>query len=541
MYHEVEGRVDGLVEEVVELEFDLVIMNLLPTILAQVGNQGSNLRNGRNQNGDAVNDDIHGDVRNVIRTMTVGTHMVKLSNPYMRTRGRYRYVMGRLKTLTREEFCLVNEMQKLETKFWNHAIVGAGHVVYTDMFYELARDRNVRDDNKRTRTGHAFATTTNSVEPSTKTRGNRQNQVVANIEGQGHRNNDNQARRRVFMLGAEEALQDLKHHDGLSSDLGFSYEIEIANQQLVEIDKVINGCKLEIEGLPPIQEIKFQIKLVSRAILVAKSPYRLAPSKMKELSGQLKELRDKGFIRPSSSAWGAPVLFVKKKDGSQYFSKIYLRSGYHQMRVHEDEIPKTVLELEEASDESTGLQRGLDEMIKCRSDGALYYLDGIWVPLKGDVRTLIIDEAHESKYSVHLGVDKMYYDLRDRYWWPRIKKDIAVYVSRCLTCLKVKAEHQRPLSLLQKPEIPKWKWERISMDFVTKLPRTSSGHDTIWAIIDQLTESAHFLPIREDYKMDRLARLYLNEIVARHGVPILIISDHNSRFTLWFWQTMQEA
>nr|GEU79398.1 putative reverse transcriptase domain-containing protein [Tanacetum cinerariifolium] len=158
---------------------------------------------------------------------------------------------------------------------------------------------------------------------------------------------------------------------------------------------------------------------------------------------------------------------------------------------------------EEASDESTRLQRGLDEMIKCRSDGALYYLDRIWVPLKGNIRTLIIDEAHESKYSVHLGVDKMYYDLRDRYWWPRIKKDIAVYVSRCLTCLKVKAEHQRPLSLLQQPEIPKWKWERISMDFVTKLPRTSSGHDTIWAIIDQLTESAHFLPIREDYKMDR--------------------------------------
>ncbi|GKA42011.1 putative reverse transcriptase domain-containing protein [Tanacetum coccineum] len=83
----------------------------------------------------------------------------------------------------------------------------------------------------------------------------------------------------------------------------------------------------------------------------------------------------------------------------------------------------------------------------------------------GDVRTLIMDEAHKSKYFVHSGVDKMYYDLRDRYWWPRMKKDIAVYVSRCLTCLKVKAEHQRPSSLLQQPEIPKCKWERIAMDF----------------------------------------------------------------------------
>ncbi|GJZ41629.1 putative reverse transcriptase domain-containing protein [Tanacetum coccineum] len=195
----------------------------------------------------------------------------------------------------------------------------------------------------------------------------------------------------------------------------------------------------------------------------------------------------------------------------------------------------------EAVDEFAGLQKGLDEMIEHRSDGTLYYLDRIWVPLKGEVRTLIMDEAHKSKYSVHPGADKMYYDLRDRYWWPGMKKDIAEYVSKCLTCLKVKAEHQRPSGLLQQPEIPVWKWEGIAMDFVTKLPRTSSGHDTIWVIVDRLTKSAHFLPMREDYKMERLARLYLNEIVARHGVPISIISDRDSRFTSRFWQSMQEA
>ncbi|GJR30797.1 putative reverse transcriptase domain-containing protein [Tanacetum coccineum] len=120
-----------------------------------------------------------------------------------------------------------------------------------------------------------------------------------------------------------------------------------------------------------------------------------------------------------------------------------------------------------------------------------------------------MDEAHKSKYSVHPGADKMYYDLRDRYWWPGMKKDIAEYISKCLTCLKVKAKHQRPSGLLQKPEIPVWKWEGIAMNF--------------------------------DYKMDRLARLYLNEIVARHGVPISIISDRDSRFTSRFWQSMQEA
>nr|GEV88182.1 putative reverse transcriptase domain-containing protein [Tanacetum cinerariifolium] len=133
----------------------------------------------------------------------------------------------------------------------------------------------------------------------------------------------------------------------------------------------------------------------------------------------------------------------------------------------------------EASDESTGLQNGLDEMIELRNDGALYYLDRIWVPLKGDVRTLIIYEAHKLMYSVHPGADKMYYDLRDRYWWPGMKKDIVVYVSKCLTCLKVKAEHQRPSGLLQQPEISEWKWEGIAMVFVTKLPRTSGGYDTI--------------------------------------------------------------
>ncbi|GJR51592.1 putative reverse transcriptase domain-containing protein [Tanacetum coccineum] len=111
----------------------------------------------------------------------------------------------------------------------------------------------------------------------------------------------------------------------------------------------------------------------------------------------------------------------------------------------------------EMFDESAGLERGIDKMVELKSDGALFYLDRIWVPLKGDVRTLIMDKAHKSKYYVHSGADKMYYDLRDRYWWPGMKKDVAVYVSKCLTCLKVKAEHQRPSGLLQQPEIPDWK------------------------------------------------------------------------------------
>ncbi|GJV20795.1 putative reverse transcriptase domain-containing protein [Tanacetum coccineum] len=135
----------------------------------------------------------------------------------------------------------------------------------------------------------------------------------------------------------------------------------------------------------------------------------------------------------------------------------------------------------------------------------------------------------------------MYYDLRDMYWWPRMKRDIATYVSECLTCAKVKAEHQRPSGLLQQPEIPEWKWENITMDFITKLPRTRNGHDAIWVVVDRLTKSAHFLAIREDYSTEKLARLYTDEIVARHGVPVSIISDRDARFTSRLWQTFQKA
>ncbi|GKE74774.1 putative reverse transcriptase domain-containing protein [Tanacetum coccineum] len=100
---------------------------------------------------------------------------------------------------------------------------------------------------------------------------------------------------------------------------------------------------------------------------------------------------------------------------------------------------------------------GLDQLMERKGDGSLYFMDRIWVPLARGVRTIIMDEAHKTKYSLHPGADKMYHDLRDMYWWPGMKRDIATYVSKCLTCSKVKAEHQRPSGLLQQPEIPEWK------------------------------------------------------------------------------------
>ncbi|KAI3687192.1 hypothetical protein L1987_80885 [Smallanthus sonchifolius] len=152
-----------------------------------------------------------------------------------------------------------------------------------------------------------------------------------------------------------------------------------------------------------------------------------------------------------------------------------------------------------------------------------------------------MNETHKTRYSVHPGADKMYKDLRYQYWWPGMKKDIVLYVAKCLTCSKVKAEHQRPSGLLEQPEIPVWKWECIAMDFITKLPRTTHGHDSIWVIVDRLTKSAHFLPIRDDYGVKKLARIYINEIVSRHGVPLNIISDRDGRFTSRFWKSLQPS
>nr|GEV24019.1 putative reverse transcriptase domain-containing protein [Tanacetum cinerariifolium] len=723
------------------------LQNLLPIIVAQVGGQSGGQGNGRNQNGNAINDNIRGDVGNVLENNnrkgctykeflacnpkeydgTGGFHVVKLS---IYTWGREADVgmsWEDFKPLTREKFCPSNEMQKLETELWNHAIVKAGHAAYTDRFHELARlvphlvtlkgkrierngsikknpekrgnggepskDRNVRDDNKRTRTRNAFAITVNYVRREYTSTAPKCTTWSWEPRELG--------KRKAFMLGAEEARQDpnivtgtftLNDHyattlfdsgvdysfifttfilllDIEPNDLGFSYEIKIASGQLVEIDKVIRGCKLETEGhvldinlipfrsesfnvivgmdwlsdhkaeiichkkvlriplldgkvlrvlrekpkekmrqlmcakakekeqeeivvvrdfpevfpddlfgLPSVWEIKFWIELILRAMSVAKSSYRLAPSELEELSDSLRTLAKPLTVLTQKSKtfdWGeeqenafqtlkdklcnAPVLALldRLEDFMVYCDTSDLGLGCvlmqrgkviayasRQLKIHEKNYTthdlelgvvvfalkiwrhylygtKSVIDINHKGLQHIVSQKELNmrqhrwielfsdydceiryhpskanvvadalsrkERVKpkrvramnmtLQSDGALYYLDRIWVPLKGDVRTLIIDKA-----------------------W------------------------------LQQPDILKWKWERIAMDFMTKLPKTSSGHDIIWVIIHQLTKSAYFLPMREDFKMDRLARLYLNEIVARHGVPILIISDHDGRF-----------
>ncbi|GJW02372.1 putative reverse transcriptase domain-containing protein [Tanacetum coccineum] len=141
-------------------------------------------------------------------------------------------------------------------------------------------------------------------------------------------------------------------------------------------------------------------------------------------------------------------------------------------------------------------------------DGTLCLNNRSWLPCYGNLRSVIMHESHKSKYYIHPGSEKIYQDMKKLYWWPNMKADIATYASKCLTCAKVNAGHQRPSGLLVQPAIPEWKWDNITMDFITKLPKSSQGFDTIWVIMDRLTKSSHFLPIRENDLLDKLARSF---------------------------------
>ena len=163
------------------------------------------------------------------------------------------------------------------------------------------------------------------------------------------------------------------------------------------------------------------------------------------------------------------------------------------------------------------------------------------MPEYGELKKDIMEEAHSSAYAMHPGSTKMYRTLKEHYWWNGMKKEIANFVSRCLTCQQVKEEHQRLAGKIQLLPIPTWKWEKITVDFVTGLPRTQKQHDAIWVIVDRLTKSAHFLPVNVEDSLEKLAQLYVNEIVRLHGVPVSIVSDRDPRFTSRFWPSLQTA
>ncbi|KAL4013397.1 hypothetical protein IC575_025566 [Cucumis melo] len=157
------------------------------------------------------------------------------------------------------------------------------------------------------------------------------------------------------------------------------------------------------------------------------------------------------------------------------------------------------------------------------------------------VKIELLTEAHSSSFTMHPGSMKMYQDLKNVYWWRNMKREVTDFVSRCLVCQQVKAPRQRPTGLLQPLSVPGWKWESVSMDFITGLPKTLKGYIVIWVVIDRLTKSVHFVPGKSTYTASKWGQFYMTEIVRLHGVPVSIISDRDARFTSKFWKGLQLA
>eukprot|EP00253_Pinus_taeda_P010733 PITA_10733 len=128
--------------------------------------------------------------------------------------------------------------------------------------------------------------------------------------------------------------------------------------------------------------------------------------------------------------------------------------------------------------------------------------------------------------------------LRREYYWPKMKKEVVEYLARCLECQQIKAEHLHPAGLLQPLPIPEWKWETISMDFITGLPRTKKNNDSIMVVVDKLSKAAHFIPVQSTYKVVQIAHIFMQNVFKLHGLPKVIISDRDVKFTSAFWRTL---
>ena len=242
-------------------------------------------------------------------------------------------------------------------------------------------------------------------------------------------------------------------------------------------------------------------------------------------------------------------MFISTEEHIQEFEHLELKvkisgkggEGLFEIRIEPEMIQKIKRCQQKIWKEEISTITGEERRCVKDKNGLLRFASRIWIPNVQELKREILHEAHSSRYSFHSGSTKMYRDLKEFYWWPNIKIEIVYGVNKCLTCQKVKAEHQRPNGLLQPLEILEWKWEQIAMDNVVGLPLTQGKHDVIWVMVDRLTKSSHFIPINERYSIDRLTNLYMKEIVVRHGVPVSIVSDRDPRFSSRFWRSFQEC
>jgi hypothetical protein len=169
-------------------------------------------------------------------------------------------------------------------------------------------------------------------------------------------------------------------------------------------------------------------------------------------------------------------------------------------------------------------------------DGILRYKNKVYVPNSMELRSAILKEMHNVPYAGNLGYQKTISAVKRQYYWPDMKREIAGYIAKCLECKKVNAEHRYPTGLLQPLSIPEWKWEVVTMDFITGFPRTSKQHDAIMVVVDKLTKDAHFIPLKTTQKENNVADIYMREVTRLHGIPKTIMSDRDSKFTSKFWK-----
>ena len=156
-------------------------------------------------------------------------------------------------------------------------------------------------------------------------------------------------------------------------------------------------------------------------------------------------------------------------------------------------------------------REGKETKFIVNDDGFVYYIDWVCVPNDDELKKSIHKKAHSGSFVMHLYSTKMYQDLKTSYCWFGMKRDVTEFVTKCMVCEKVKVEHQVPSGLLQPIKIPEWKWDRITMDFVVGLPVIGRKHDSVLVGVDQLTKSAYFIPMRTDYSLDKLEKLYLRK------------------------------
>jgi hypothetical protein len=174
-------------------------------------------------------------------------------------------------------------------------------------------------------------------------------------------------------------------------------------------------------------------------------------------------------------------------------------------------------------------------------EGTLWFNERLVVPRREALKKKIVDEAHMSRYSIHPGSTKMYHDLRQQFWWTRMKHEIACYISECDIYRKVKADYMKPGGLLQPLSIPEWKWDYISMDFIMGLPLTARKFDSIWVIVDRLSKSTHFIPVHTNYNVQEYVGIYIAHVLCLHKVPMTIISDRGSQFVARFWEQLHAS